>query len=192
MTSLRRTCVPFIRYSFCPSRCTTRSMTTSLKSISRRRSELSNTTFTTPRLARGKAGEPPQIKSSPRFERSDFIDCSPKTNRNPSATFDLPEPFGPTTATIGEPNTSSVFFPKDLNPESSMDFRYICIQLYQKKRTLGQRSRVLLPVPGQTSGDFANAHLNQSAASGMPARTTISPGRGAWVDNEDCASASQR
>jgi len=33
--------------------------------------------------------------------------------------------LGPTMPAIGEVNTSSVFLPNDLNPASSMDFRYI-------------------------------------------------------------------
>src|SRR3989344_606824 len=133
MTSLSRTTVPFKRYSFCPSRYTTRSTVTSLKSRSRSRLELSKTTFTPARFMRGSAGEPPQMRSSPFFERMDFIDCSPKTKRNASATLDLPEPLGPTTPTMGEPNTSSVFLPKDLNPESSMDLRLRNIEPYCSK-----------------------------------------------------------
>src|SRR3989344_3258770 len=123
MTSLRRTGVPFKRYSLMPSRCTTRSTTTSLKSRSRSRLELSNTTFIPARFMRGSAGEPPQMRSSPFFERMDFIDCSPKTKRKASATLDLPDPLGPTIAAMGEAKRSSVFFPKDLKPESSMDLR---------------------------------------------------------------------
>src|SRR3989344_6225587 len=134
ITSFKRTCVPFSRYSFCPSRCTTRSTTTSLKSISKRRVELSKTTFTPARLERASAGEPPQIKSSPRRERRDFIDCSPNTNRKASATFDLPEPFGPTIEEIRDVNSISVFLPKDLNPTSSMDFKYIDTHSIKLKR----------------------------------------------------------
>src|SRR3989344_5339848 len=125
MTSFRRTCVPFNRYSFCPSRYTTRSTATSLKSRSSHRLQLSNKTFTAARFMRGKAGDPPHIKSSPRFERMDFIDCSPRTKRNASATFDFPLPFGPTMEAMAAPNRSSVFFPNDLNPVSSIDFKYI-------------------------------------------------------------------
>src|SRR3989338_2406034 len=138
MTSLSRTCVPFNRYSFCPSRWTTRSMTTSLKSRSSRRLELSNTTLTAPRFARESPGLPPHMRSSPFLERIDFIDCSPRTKRNASATFDFPEPLGPTTATIGLSNTSSVFLPNDLNPTSSMDLRYI--DIYCIRRTPAHRN----------------------------------------------------
>src|SRR3989344_9399331 len=123
ITSLSRTCVPFNKYSFCPSRYTMRSTTTSSKSRSSNRFALSNVTFTAALFILGRAGEPPQIKSSPFLERIDFIDCSPRTKRNPSATFDLPLPLGPPIEAIGEPNTSSVFLPNDLNPASSMDFK---------------------------------------------------------------------
>src|SRR3989344_1438014 len=123
ITSLSRTTVPFNRYSFCPSRYTTRSTVTSLKSRSSKRLELSKTTFAPARFIRGSAGLPPQIRSSPRLERMLFMDCSPSTRGTAPATLDLPEPLGPTTAVMGEPNKSSVFLPNDLNPDSSMDFR---------------------------------------------------------------------
>src|SRR3989338_3800897 len=125
MTSFKRTCVPFNMYSFCPSRYTTRSITTSLKSRSRRRVELSNVTFTPALFARPNPGEPPHIRSSPFFERMDFIDCSPSTKRNASATFDLPEPLGPTIEVIGAANSKLDFLAKDLKPEISRLFRYI-------------------------------------------------------------------
>src|SRR3989344_8721922 len=133
ITSFSRTFVPFNKYSFSPSRYTMRSTTTSLKSKSKSRVELSNTTFTPARLLLGRVGDPPQIKSSPRLERRDFIDCSPRTKRNASATFDFPEPLGPTMAEIREANAMSVFFPNDLKPTSSMDFKYIathCIKYF--------------------------------------------------------------
>src|SRR3989338_6327698 len=141
ITSLSRTCVPFNRYSFCPSRWTTRSMTTSLKSRSSKRLELSNTTLTAPRFARESPGLPPQIRSSPFLERFDFIDCSPRTKGNASATLDFPEPLVSTTATIGLQNTSSVFLPNDLNPTSSMDFRYIEVHCIKKREPPPGRKR---------------------------------------------------
>ena len=87
--------------------------------------ELSKTTLTDALLERGSFVEPFQIKSSPRFPRMLFIDCSPSTKRNASATLDLPEPFGPTIADTEESNSKEFFFAKDLNPESSIDFKYI-------------------------------------------------------------------
>src|SRR3989344_5210579 len=133
MTSLSRTTVPLSKYSFCPSRYTMRLTTTSLKSISRRRVELSKVTLTPARLARGNPGLPPQIRYSPFLERMLFIDCSPSTKRKASATLDLPEPLGPTMEEMRDWKTSSVFLPNDLNPESSIDFRYIYSLLYQKE-----------------------------------------------------------
>src|SRR3989344_4737132 len=126
MTSLRRTCELLMEYSLRPSRCTTRSIVTSEKSISEKTlRELSKTNLTAARLALGSVAAPFHIRSSPRFPRMLLIDCSPRTKRNASATFDFPDPFGPTIAEIGELNSKPFFFAKDLNPESSIDFRYI-------------------------------------------------------------------
>src|SRR3989344_31805 len=131
ITSLSRTCVPFSRYSFCPSRYTMRSTITSEKSMSKSRLLLSKTSFTLARFCRGRLGVPPQIMSSPFLPRIDFIDCSPRTKRKPSATLDLPDPLGPTIEAMGEVKTSCVFLPNDLNPESSMLFKYIGSIVYQ-------------------------------------------------------------
>src|SRR3989338_9491726 len=82
------------------------------------------------------------MRSSPFFERMDFIDCSPKTKRKASATLDLPLPFGPTMAAMGEAKRSSVFLPKDLKPESSMDFRLRNIGFHCIKKYRGAGPRV--------------------------------------------------
>src|SRR3990167_837128 len=100
-------------------------MTTSGKSISNTLSSLLKITLTFARPARGESVEPFQIKSSPRLPRILLIDCSPSTKRKASATFDLPEPFGPTIAEMGELNSKVFFLAKDLNPDSSIDFRYM-------------------------------------------------------------------
>src|SRR5438105_3789367 len=63
--------------------------------------------------------DPLKIRSVPALPRSDFMDCSPKTKRIASTMFDLPEPFGPTTAVIGVVNSSESFLPNDLKPEIS-------------------------------------------------------------------------
>src|SRR3989344_415158 len=132
-----------------------RSTTTSEKSISRRRFVLSKTNFTLARFCRGKAGVPPQIISSPFLPRIDFIDCSPRTKRNPSATLDLPEPFGPTIAAMGDVKTSSVFLPNDLKPESSMDFRLRNIGLHCIKiKSIGGA-----PPGGPPPPNYSPAHL---------------------------------
>ena len=135
ITSLSRTCEPFMRYSFCPSRYTMRSMTTSLKSISSNRCELSKVTFTLARFCSRHCwrSAPDQIFTSTRL-RMLFIDCSPSTNRNASATLLLPEPLGPTIEAIGDVKASSDFLPNDLNPESSIDLRLRCIDDYCSKK----------------------------------------------------------
>ena len=55
------------------------------------------------------------------------MDCSPKTKRIDSATFDLPEPFGPTIEVIGALKSSVVFLANDLKPESSSRFSIISV-----------------------------------------------------------------
>ena len=102
-------------------------MLTSSKSSLKFLFELSKTTLTPARFTLAPSPPPLKIKSSPLFPLIAFIDCSPRTKRNPSATFDLPEPFGPTIADIGELKLSVAFLAKDLNPEISKDFRYILI-----------------------------------------------------------------
>src|SRR3989344_4950556 len=116
---------PLIEYSFKPSLCTARSIVTSGKSISKTFLSLLKTTFTEARLALGSEVAPFQIKSSPRLPRRLFIDCSPSTNLKASATLLFPEPFGPTIEEIGVLNSKEFFLAKDLNPDNSIDFRYM-------------------------------------------------------------------
>src|SRR3989338_7489921 len=116
-----------------PPRCTTRSIDASSKSRLRARSELSKTSLTPARPALGEEPEPFHIKSSPRLPRILFIDCSPSTKRNDSATLLLPEPLGPTIAVMAVANSKEVFLAKDLNPDNSIDFSRIHLILAKKK-----------------------------------------------------------
>src|SRR5450759_490277 len=50
--------------------------------------------------------------------------CSPRTQRMPSATFDFPAPFGPTTAVMPVLNSREVFKAKLLKPNISKCLRY--------------------------------------------------------------------
>ena len=130
-------------------------MVTSGKSMSKIFLALSKITLTAALLARGSLVAPFQIKSSPRLPRILLIDCSPSTKRKASATFDLPEPFGPTIAEIGESNSKVFFLAKDLNPESSIDLRCIpiCLCYFQPLDRSASRaascsaSCLLLPSP---------------------------------------------
>ncbi len=147
-TSRRRTFESFIAYSLAPSRNTARSIATSSKSsFGKMRRVLSNTMVTAARLARGAMLEPDQMRSSLRFPRMDFIDCSPSAKRKASATFDFPEPFGPTTDVTDDEKSSTVFRANDLNPAISNRFSirksipYACRHdgIYKKNRSLGRK-----------------------------------------------------
>jgi hypothetical protein len=48
-----------------------------------------------------RVSEPPKMTSSMALPRRCFADCSPMHQRMASMMFDLPQPFGPTTAVIG-------------------------------------------------------------------------------------------
>ena len=74
------------------------------------------------RLALGAVCEPLKIRSSARFPRILFIDCSPSAKRKASATLLFPDPFGPTMAVVALEKSSTVFRTKDLNPTISSRF----------------------------------------------------------------------
>src|SRR5690625_3954462 len=57
---------------------------------------------------------------------SDFADCSPSTQRIASVIFDLPLPFGPTTAVTPGTKSTEIRSANDLNPTDSSFFKYIC------------------------------------------------------------------
>src|SRR5713226_7607124 len=57
--------------------------------------------------------------------RNDLADCSPSTQLMASLRFDLPHPFGPTTAAMPPPlNRNSVLSQKDLKPWISTRFSF--------------------------------------------------------------------
>src|SRR3990167_6096455 len=68
---------------------------------------------------------PLKITSSIFEPRRDFTDCSPRTQRIPSAIFDFPQPLGPTTAVMPGSKCKVVFSAKDLNPNNSNFLKYI-------------------------------------------------------------------
>ncbi len=133
MTSLRRTDEPFKKYSLEASRWISRAIDTSSKSTGNVRSRLSNTITALARFCRSTVFEPLKIRSSVRFPRIDLRDCSPSTNRSASATFDFPEPFGPTIADTCAPNSKTLFRANDLKPDISRLFTRITISLSQIK-----------------------------------------------------------
>ncbi len=74
------------------------------------------------------------MTSSAFLPRRSLTLCSPRTQRKESATLDLPEPFGPTTAVMprllpdGGRNSMVVFSAKDLKPMISSFWRYIRLE----------------------------------------------------------------
>src|ERR687888_97767 len=82
-------------------------------------SELSNTSDTSATLTGRRPVDPWKITSSIFPPRNRRGDCSPNTQRTASEMFDLPQPFGPTTAVTPSSKGSSTDPANDLNPESS-------------------------------------------------------------------------
>src|SRR5512141_2771014 len=98
-------------------------MATSTKSTGSQPAVLSKTISADAMPARGRCSEPEKIMSSVFLPRKRPYDCSPSTHRSESATFDLPEPFGPTIAVIPLANSNTVREAKVLYPCNSSDFR---------------------------------------------------------------------
>ena len=63
--------------------------------------------------------EPLKMTSSIERPRRCRADCSPSTQRIASATFDLPQPFGPTTPVTPSSKATTVLSMNDLNPTMS-------------------------------------------------------------------------
>ena len=80
--------------------------------------ELSKTSSTEARLTGFLSVEPLKMTSCICSPRSCFADDSPSTQRTASITFDLPQPFGPTTPTSWPGTAMVVGSTKDLKPES--------------------------------------------------------------------------
>ena len=124
--SLSLTLPPFRKYSLVPSRYTRLFISTSSYSIGKYLSVLSKiketeATFIAPLLLLPEKMTS-VIDPSP---RSDFTDCSPKTQRTASTTLLLPEPFGPTIPLIPFVKTMSVLSANDLKPWAFISFKYI-------------------------------------------------------------------
>src|SRR5699024_7236793 len=113
-----------IAYSEPPLRNIVREMVTSAYSIGRAPSVLSMVSTTSARPSGGRPDVPAKMTSSILPPRRDFAPCSPITHDSASTTFDLPEPFGPTTHVIPGSSCRFVDEAKDLNPRSVRLFRY--------------------------------------------------------------------
>src|ERR1700690_187001 len=98
-------------------------MLTSAKSTGNQFALLSKIISAEAMLARGRCSEPEKIMSSVFLPRNNIYDCSPNTQRNESAMFDLPEPLGPTIAVMPLANSKTVREANVLYPCSSRDFK---------------------------------------------------------------------
>ena len=116
---------PFNKYSDEPFLNKTRVIVTSEKSIGSTPSALSIVTETSARPSGARPDVPAKITSSIFPPRSDLAPCSPITHESASTTFDLPEPFGPTTQVMPGSKFRVVDEAKDLNPFRFILFKYI-------------------------------------------------------------------
>src|SRR4051812_11172706 len=129
---------------------------------------------TSARPSGGRPDVPAKMTSSIFPPRNDFAPCSPNTHAMASTTFDLPEPFGPTTAVMPGSKRKVVADAKDLKP--------LRVRLFRCTRGT--------PVPGHAQGGThgacragkAGATLTRRTASHPPTR----PGAGRFVDSAAC------
>lgn len=92
------------------------------------RSVLSMVRLTWARPSGGRLDVPAKITSSIELPRRFLAPCSPMTHVSASTMFDLPDPFGPTTAVMPGSNRRVVAEAKDL-PRSVSSFRYMSAAL---------------------------------------------------------------
>src|SRR6266487_4678641 len=81
---------------------------------------------TSARPSGGREEVPAKTTSSILPPRRGLTPCSPMTQERASTTFDLPDPFGPTTQVMPGSNRKVVAEAKDLNPRRVRVFRYTC------------------------------------------------------------------
>src|SRR5690625_3954301 len=102
--------------------------------------------------------------------RSDFTPCSPITQDSASTTFDLPDPFGPTTHVIPGSRCRVVADAKDLNPRSVSVLRYTGAPYWPAVSSLWTPSRARRPCSTRQPVSFGELSLGQAQR--------MSPGRG--------------
>src|SRR4051812_31594728 len=89
---------------------------------------------TSARPSGGRLEVPAKITSSILPPRRDLALCSPITQARASTTFDLPEPFGPTTQVMPGSSRSVVAEAKDLKPRKVSVLRYTSSPLTAARR----------------------------------------------------------
>ena len=119
-----------IAYSLAPFLKRTLEIVTSEYSMASWPSELSMVSSTSARPSGALLALPAKMTSSILPPRRVFGPCSPITQAKASTTFDLPDPFGPTTQVIPGSNWRVVGWAKDLKPFRVMLFRYKAHHLF--------------------------------------------------------------
>src|SRR5262245_12873033 len=122
-TSSRRHGTPLMAYSLSPLRNSVRAIVTSENSIGRIAAELSIVRLTSARPSAGRVAVPAKMTSSIFWLRTADGACAPSTQAIASTTFDLPDPFGPTTTVTPGSSSSVVASANDLNPLRVSDLR---------------------------------------------------------------------
>ena len=122
--SVRRTCALLTRYWPSPPRWRRRTIETSEKSSGGQApSSLSKSSSTSQSVGRAACADPPKSTSSGFSARSSLGASEPAAQTIASATFDLPEPFGPTTTATPGSSRTSTGSGNDLKPRSVIERR---------------------------------------------------------------------
>jgi hypothetical protein len=116
---------PLIAYSLSPERNSVRVIVTSLNSMGSKPALLSSVSETSARPSAARFAEPAKMTSSIFWERTALGAIAPSTQAMASTTFDLPEPFGPTTTVTPGSRLRVVASANDLNPLMVRVFRNI-------------------------------------------------------------------
>ncbi|CRH91440.1 Uncharacterised protein [Chlamydia trachomatis] len=163
--SKSRHAVPLIAYSEPPERKRVREIVTSEKSIGSAPSVLSMVRLTSARPNAGREAVPAKMTSAIFPPRKFFAPCSPITHVSASTTFDLPEPFGPTTQLIPGSKRSVVDVAKLLKPRRVRVFKYTD-SVYAKNCLRCEQAACILHV-FYSPADLCTAHSRASYVSAV-------------------------
>ena len=112
-----------MEYSLSPLRNNVRDTLTSEKSSGNKPAELSRVRVTSARPRAARLFVPLKMTSSIFWLRTELGACAPSTHAIASTTFDLPDPFGPTTTVTPGSISRTVESAKDLKPLRVRDLR---------------------------------------------------------------------
>ena len=171
---------PFSVYSLSPVLNSVLVIVTSATSTGRRLEALSIVRDTSARPSVGRLEVPAKMTSSIFVERTTFGPWAPRTQATASTTFDLPEPFGPTTTVMPGSSSIVVGSANDLKPlrvsvfKNTLDRRYPC-----RSRTPGIGRAPRLPQAARCSKLAALAHV-RGACPDLEPHDTV-PATSAWL-----------